>query len=83
MRTRSTAVLAITNMITLLTNRCSTKNNLLLQEILMIFLSVPQPLKLLANIFLLHRYIYLVKCRLQSWSLVLHLHALVHVGSIL
>ena len=57
MRTRSTAVLAITNMITLLTNRCSTKNNLLLQEILMIFLSVPQPLKLLANIFFLHRYI--------------------------
>ena len=39
------------------------------QEILMMFLSVPQPLKLLANIFLSHRYIYLVTCRLQcTWT---------------
>ena len=69
MKTRPIAFLAITIMITLLTNRCSTKNSLLWQEILMMFLSVPQPLKLLANIFLSHRYIYLVTCRLQcTWT---------------
>ena len=68
MKTRSTAFLGITIMIPL-TNRCSTKNSLLWQEILMMFLSVPQPLKLLANIFLSHRYIYLVTCRLQcTWT---------------
>ena len=69
MKTRSIAFLAITIMITLLTNRCSTKNNLLWQKIFMMFLSVPRLLKLLANIFLSHRYIYLVICRLQcTWT---------------
>ena len=63
-----TTFLAIAIMITLSTNRCTTKNSLLWQEILM-FLSVPQPLKLLATIFLSHRYIYLVTCRLQcTWT---------------
>ena len=69
MKTRSTVFLAIAIMITLLTNRISTKNSLLWQEILMMFLSVPQTLKLLANIFPSHRYIYLVTCRLQcTWT---------------
>ena len=56
-------------MIIQLTNRCSTRNSLLWQEILMMFLSVLQPLKLLANTFLSQRYIYLVACRLQcTWT---------------
>ena len=38
-------------------------------DVCLMFLSVPPPLKLLANIFISHRYIYLVTCRLQSWSL--------------
>ena len=68
MKTRSATFLASTIMITLLTNRCSTENGVLWQEILM-FLSVPQPLKLLANIFLSHRFIYLVACRIQcTWT---------------
>ena len=68
MKTHSAAFLAIAIMINFLTNRCSTINSLLWQEISMMFLSVPQPLKLLANIFLSHRYIYLVICRLQcTW----------------
>ena len=69
MKTRSTTFQAIVIMITLLTDRCSTKNSLLWQEIWMMFLSVPQTLKLLANIFLSHRYIYLVTCRPQyTWT---------------
>ena len=45
MKTCSTAFLVLAIMITLLTNKCSTKNSLLWwQEILMMFLSVPQPL---------------------------------------
>ena len=44
MKTCSTAFLVIAIMITLLSNKCSTKNSLLWQEILMMFLSVPQPL---------------------------------------
>ena len=44
MKTRSSAFLTIAIMITLLTNKCSTKKSLLWQEILIIFLSVPQPL---------------------------------------
>ena len=43
MKACSTAFLVIAIMITLLTNKCSTKNSQLWQEILM-FLSVPQPL---------------------------------------
>ena len=69
MKTRSTTFQAIVIMITLLTDRCSTKNSLLWQEIWMMFLSVPQTLKLLANIFLSHRYISLVTCRPQyTWT---------------
>ena len=69
MKTGSTAFLAPAIMIALLTNRCSTKNSLLWQEVLVMFPSVPQLLKLLANIFLSHRYIYLVTCRLQcTWT---------------
>ena len=68
MKTGSTAFLALAIMITLLTNRCSTKNSLLWQEVLVMFLSVPQLLKPLANIFS-HRYIYLVTCRLHcTWT---------------
>ena len=44
MKTCFTAFLVIAIMITLLGNKCSTKNSLLWQEILMTFLSVPQPL---------------------------------------
>ena len=44
MKTCSTAFLVIAIMITLLSNKCSTKNSLLWQKILMMFLSVPQPL---------------------------------------
>ena len=44
MKTCSTAFLVIAIMITMLTNKWSTKNSLLWQEILMMFLSVPQPL---------------------------------------
>ena len=58
--TRCTTFQAIFIVITLLTNRCSTKNRLLWQEIVMMFLSVPKLLKLLANFFLSHRYIFLV-----------------------
>ena len=68
MKTGSTAFLAPAIMIALLTNRCSTKNSLLWQEVLVMFPSVPQLLKLLANIFS-HRYIYLVTCRLHcTWT---------------
>ena len=74
MKTRSTTFLAIVIMIILLNNRWSTKNNLLWQEILMMFLPAPQPLKPLANIFFPHRYIYLVICRLQIYYMDL-LHA--------
>ena len=67
MKTCFTGFLAIANMIAPLTNRCSTKSSLIWQETL--FLSVSQPLKLLVNIFLSHRYIYLVTCRLQcTWN---------------
>ena len=44
MKTCSTAFLVIAIMITLLSNKYSTKNSLLWQEILMMFLSVPQSL---------------------------------------
>ena len=74
MKTCSTRFLAIVNMVILLTNRWSTKNSLLWQEILMMFLSAPQPLKPLANIFFPHRYIYLVIRRLQVYYMDL-LHA--------
>ena len=75
MKTRSTVFLAITILITLLTQMQHKKEPTVTGNL------VPQPLKLLANIFL--RYIYLVTCRLQSWSLVLHVHTSVHVDSIL
>ena len=45
------------------------KKSLMWQEILTMFLSVPQPLKLLANIVLSHRNIYLVLCIFQyTWT---------------
>ena len=44
MKAYSTGFLVIAIMITLLSNKCSTKNSLLWQEILMMFLSVPQSL---------------------------------------
>ena len=44
MKTCSTVFLVTAIMITLLSYKCSTKNSLLWQEILMMFLSVPQPL---------------------------------------
>ena len=47
-------LLAIAIMVTLLTNRCNTKNNLLWLEILIMLLSVPQSLKLLSKYFLPH-----------------------------
>ena len=51
MKTCSTAFLVIAIMITMLTNKWSTKNSLLWQEILMMFLSVPQPLNQLRGTF--------------------------------
>ena len=70
METCSTDFLAIAIMITLLTNRCSTKNSLPWQEILMMLLSVLQPLTFLSKYFPpAHKYIYLVKCRMQwMWT---------------
>ena len=66
MKTRSTTFLAIAIMITLLTNRCSTKKQPTVAENLD---DDSQPLKLLANIFLSHSYIYLVTCRHQcTWT---------------
>ena len=44
MKTCSTAFLVIAIMITLLSNKCSTKSSLLWQKILMMILSVPQSL---------------------------------------
>ena len=58
--------MAIAIMTALLTNRCRTISSLIWQVTL--FLSVPQPQKLLANIFLKHRYIYLVTCRQCTWT---------------
>ena len=66
MKTRSSTFLAVAIMITLLTNRCSKKKQPTVAENRD---DVSQPLKLLANIFLSHRYIYLVTCRLQcTWT---------------
>ena len=66
MKTRSTTFLAIVIMITVLTNRCSTKKQPTVAGNLD---DDSQPLKLLANIFLSHSYIYLMTCRLQcTWT---------------
>ena len=51
MKIRSTAFLATAIAITLLTNRCSTKNSLLRGKIFMMLLSVPKPLKLLSKYY--------------------------------
>ena len=49
METLPTAFPSITVAITLLTNRCCTKNSLLWWEILIMLQSVPHPLKLLSK----------------------------------
>ena len=63
--------LAIATTLTLLTNRCSTKNNLLWHEILMILLSVATSItkSIKQKYYLSAYYIHVVTCRLQcTWT---------------